>query len=151
MDPLSQQKFINYHLRLNEEEKQAQLTGEEGPMALQQKTGSAPVIRSANHKQDFSKNCSSSGQPHSPLKRRQSSEKSLISPKSFATSVMKPDEKANCNGAIEVVLDQMPLPTAPQDNNPEISVPSTAPQCTPPVAKSKELFTNETVQESASP
>ncbi|RUS72291.1 hypothetical protein EGW08_019937, partial [Elysia chlorotica] len=144
MDPVSQQKFIDYHLRLNEEEKQAQITGEEGPLALQQKTGSAPVIRSANHKQDVGKSCSPC-KPLSPLKRRQSSEKSLKSPKSPAAQVCKPAEVASCSGAAGVVLESKPVPAAAPEKSPEIYENPTAPQCALTVEKSKESFADEKV------
>ncbi|KAH9515106.1 hypothetical protein Btru_019245 [Bulinus truncatus] len=48
MDPISQKKFIEYYSGIAEEERKAAEAGIDGPL----KSGSAPVIRTANHK-DF--------------------------------------------------------------------------------------------------
>ncbi|GFR81652.1 chromosome 2 open reading frame 73 [Elysia marginata] len=136
MNPLSQQKFIDYHLRLDEEERQAQKTGQDGPIAMQQKTGSAPVIRSANHKQSVGINCSASRHPLSPLKTKQSSAKSPSPP-------IKSADVASCNGSTQKVSEQV---QAPEAAGPEVSVPSVAPQCSPPMIESKETAVQENLK-----
>ena len=153
MDPLSQQKFIDYHLRLDEEERRAQEIGQEGPLAMQEKTGSAPVIRSANHKQaNGSGSCSASRQPLSPLKRKQSSDKSVASPKSPASPVIKSADVGNCNEATKKEVETMPVPatTAPVDYSTEVPVPTSNAECTPPNSEVKEPSKEVTVQDSDS-